>query len=225
MNVEPPPKTLGDDFEMQFALRGNDRLVQLGIDAENKGRIFVVQRREARGHFVLLTLRLGLQRGVNVRVRIFRRGKFHRMIRGAKRVAGVRVLELHHRANVARAETRHRLARLAVEQINLPDAFGDVAVGVEQIAAGRDVPGINPEERKLAEVLFVHRLEHLQHRLGAAECHFQLVAAARVSASTFSRSTGEEPYFAMKSSRRATPTFVAADVQKSGMNSCSCTAA
>ena len=34
----------------------------------------------------------------------------------------------------------------------LTDAFRGVAVGVDQIAAGRDLPGINPEERKLAEV-------------------------------------------------------------------------
>ena len=80
-----------------------------------------MQRRQPRGHFVLFTSRLGLQRGVNVRARIFRHGKFHRMIRRAKRVAGVRVLEFfHRRANVARAETRHRLARPAVEQKNLP---------------------------------------------------------------------------------------------------------
>ena len=81
MKAEPPPKTLRDHFEMQFALRGNDRLVQLRIDAENKSRIFVVQRREPRGQFVLFTLRLELQRGVNVRTRIFRHGKFQRMIR------------------------------------------------------------------------------------------------------------------------------------------------
>ena len=180
MNVEPPPQTLGDHFEMHLALRGNDRLVQLGIDAKNKGRIFVVQRREARGHFVLFALRLELQRGVNVRPRIFRHGKLHRMIRGAKRVAGMRVLEFHRRANVARTETRRLLARLAVEQKNLPDAFRGVAAGVEQIAAGPDLPGIDPEERKLAEVFFVHRLEHLQHRLGAADFHFHRGAAARV---------------------------------------------
>ena len=79
--------------------------MQLRIDTENKCRIFVVQRREPRGHFVLFTWRLGLQRGVNVRARIFRHGKFHRMIRRAKCVAGVRVLEFHRRANVSRAET------------------------------------------------------------------------------------------------------------------------
>src|ERR1043166_449685 len=86
MKPEPPPKTLSDHFEMQFALRGNDRLMQLRIDTENKCRIFVVQRREPRGHFVLFTWRLGLQRGVNVRARIFRHGKLYGMIRGAERV-------------------------------------------------------------------------------------------------------------------------------------------
>src|SRR5262249_50859190 len=87
MQAEPPPKTLRDHFEMQFALRGNDRLVQLRIDTENKCRIFVVQRRESRGHFVLFTSYLELQRGVNVRARIFRHGKFDWVIRRAKRVA------------------------------------------------------------------------------------------------------------------------------------------
>ena len=104
MKPEPPSKTLSDHFEVQFPLRGNDRLVQLRIGAENKCRIFVVQRREPRSRFVLFPPRRGLQRGVNVRARIFRHGKFHRMIRSAKRVAGVRVPELYRRANVARAE-------------------------------------------------------------------------------------------------------------------------
>src|SRR5262249_56096634 len=92
MNVESPPQTLSDHFEMQLALRGNDRLMQLRIDTENKCRIFVVQGRKPCGYFVFFSSRLELQRCVNVRARIFRRGKFHRMIRGAERVAGVRLL-------------------------------------------------------------------------------------------------------------------------------------
>jgi len=60
MKPKPPSKALSDHFEMQFALRGNDRLMQLRIDTENKCRIFVVQRREPRCHFVLFTWRLGL---------------------------------------------------------------------------------------------------------------------------------------------------------------------
>src|SRR5262249_55440595 len=151
MKTEPPPKTFRDHFKMQFALRGNDRLMQLRIDTENKCRIFVVQRREPRGHFVLFTWRLGLQRGVNVLARIFRAGKFPWVIRRAKRAAGLRVLEFHCRANVTGAETRHCLARVAIEQKNLADALGGGAVGVEQITAGRDLPGVDPEERKLSK--------------------------------------------------------------------------
>src|SRR5262249_49720795 len=104
MKTESPPKTLSDHFKMLFPLGGNDRLRQLGRDAENKCRIFVVQRREPRGHFVLFTSYLELQRGVNVRPRILRHRKFDRMIRCAKRVASVGVLEFHGRTNVARAE-------------------------------------------------------------------------------------------------------------------------
>ena len=92
----------------------------------------------------------------------------------------MRVFEFNRRANVARAETGRRLAGLAIEHKNLPNAFRDVSIGIERIAPGRDLPGINPEERKLAEVFFVHRLEHLQHWLGAVDFHFQLGATARV---------------------------------------------
>ena len=45
------------------------------------------------------------------------------------------------------------------------------------------------------------------------------------TAFTFWRSTGEEPYFAMKSIRRAMPVLVSAEVQNNGMNDCLCTAA
>src|SRR5260370_1079008 len=45
------------------------------------------------------------------------------------------------------------------------------------------------------------------------------------TALTFSRSTGDDPYLAMKSMSRATPTFDSAAVQNRGMNDCRCTAA
>ena len=80
----------------------------------------------------------------------------------AKRVAGVRVLELDHRADVAGAERADRLARLAVEQVNLPDALVDLAVAVEQIHAGGDRAGIDAEERQFAEMRLGHRLEDVE---------------------------------------------------------------
>src|SRR5437660_11370690 len=105
MKPEPPPKALSDHFEMQFALRGNDRLMQLRIDTENKCRIFVVQRREPRGHFVLFTWRLGSQRADNVRARTFRHARFQRIIRRADCGPGVRGREYPRRADVSRAGT------------------------------------------------------------------------------------------------------------------------
>ena len=116
---------------MQFALRGNDRLMQLRIDPEEKSRIFIVQGGKPRGHLVLFTLGLQLECGVNVRARIFRHGKFYGMIRGAKGVAGMGVLEFDRRADVTRAKPRDHLAGMTVEQENLADPFRDVAVGVE----------------------------------------------------------------------------------------------
>ena len=98
------------------------------------------------------------------------------MFRRAERVAGVRVLELHHRADVAGAERGDVFAALAVEQENLADAFGDLAVAVEQIRAAAELAGIDAEEGQLAEVRLAHRLENVGDRFAAIEGDFGFVA-------------------------------------------------
>ena len=98
------------------------------------------------------------------------------MFQRAERVAGVRVLELHDRADVARAERVNGLAGLAVEQENLADALGDFAVAVEQIRAGGHRAGIDAEKRQLAELRLGHVLEDVGHGLGVVEDDLGLIA-------------------------------------------------
>ena len=116
MDVVSAAQTVGDDFQMQFTLRGNDRLVQLAVHDIKKRRVFLVQRGEAGGDLILLAFHAGDERGVDVRLGINHLRQRHRMFQRAERVAGVRVLELHHRADVARTERVDGLAGLAVEQ-------------------------------------------------------------------------------------------------------------
>ena len=108
MGVEAAAQAVHDHFQMQFALRRNDRLVQFRIDAINKGRVLLVQRGQAGRDLVLLALGGDLQRGVDGGLRILHLGQLDRARRRAQGVAGVRVLQLDHRADVAAVQFLHR---------------------------------------------------------------------------------------------------------------------
>ena len=108
VDVVAPAEAVGDDFEVQLALGGDDGLAQLGIHHVKEGRVFVVQGRQAGGDFVFLALDAALERGVDVGLGIFDFGQRDGLLGAAERVAGVGVLELDHRADVAGAERRAR---------------------------------------------------------------------------------------------------------------------
>ena len=88
-------------------------------------------------------------------------GKRDGMFRRTQRVAGVRVPELHHRTDVARAQRSDRLPVLAIQQVDLADAFGDFAVAVEQVCAAVDRAGIDAEKGKFAKMRLGHGLENI----------------------------------------------------------------
>ena len=70
------------------------------------------------GDLVLLAFHTALERRVDVRFRILDLRQRHVFLAAAKRIAGVRVLEFHHRPDVARSERRHAHAGLAVELVD-----------------------------------------------------------------------------------------------------------
>ena len=54
MYVVPPAQPVRDDFEVQFALSGEDGLMQFRVHEIKERRVFVVQRGQARSDFVFL---------------------------------------------------------------------------------------------------------------------------------------------------------------------------
>ena len=106
---------------------------------------------------------------MDVRLGILDFRQRHRLLAGAQRVARVRVLELDDRADVPGAERGHARARFAIEQVNLADLLTAAPRGVIEFAAKLDHAGIDPQERQLAKLRLVHRLEHVQHRLGIGQ--------------------------------------------------------
>ena len=54
LHLVPAPQTIGEHAQMQFALGGNNRLVQLRVHVVEQGRILFVQCRQSRGDLVFL---------------------------------------------------------------------------------------------------------------------------------------------------------------------------
>ena len=123
------------------------------------------------------------------------------------------VFEFYHRTDVAGTEFSDRFAVFAVHYIHLADTFGDLAIAVIQFRTTLHRPRINAEERQFAEMRFAIVLNTNADVSGSVKRTSVGCPLASSAAYRF-RSTGEEPYFAMKSMRRATPTFVSAEVQK-----------
>jgi hypothetical protein len=182
VDIEAPAQPIGDDFKVQFALRGDQRLVQFGIDAKMKRRVFVLQCREPGSDAVFFAACLRLQCRVNARLRILDARQPHRSARGTKRVARVRTFQLHHRAEVARVETADRLAIASVKNVNLSETFGDIPAGVQHFHARRNAAGINAKEGQLAEMFLGHRLENLRHGFGTIErdLHLRVIRIDRL---------------------------------------------
>ncbi len=118
-------QALRDDLQVQFALAGDNGLVQLGIDLVKEGGIFVVQRGQAGGDLVFLTLGVKLERGMNIGSGILHFRQDDRIFGSAERVAGVGVLKLDEGANVARVHGRDAGAVFAVQNIDLAQLFGE----------------------------------------------------------------------------------------------------
>ncbi len=86
-------------------------------------------------------------------LRVLHLGQLDRARGGAQGVAGVRVLQLDNRANVAAVQVLDRVAVASVENVNLPDALGDLPVGVEKFHAGFERARINAEKGQFAKML------------------------------------------------------------------------
>ena len=178
MGVESAFQAVHQHIQVQFALGGNDRLVQFRIDAIDKSGVFLMQRRQAGRDLVFLALGGAVQRGMNGGLRILHLHQFDRPRRGAQGVARMRVLQLHHRANIAPGQFLHHGAILSVENIKLADALDHAAISVKKFHARLEAPGINAEKGKLAEVRLGHRLENVGDRLRVGQPDLRRRAAA-----------------------------------------------
>ena len=113
---------------------------------------------------------------MDVRVRIHHFWQRNQTLGGTQRVAGVRILEFDHGADITRGKQRHAGAGLAIQQIDLPDLLGAAPVSVVEFATELDRAGINAEKGQLAKLRLAHRFKYVEHRVGIGQRDFHRFA-------------------------------------------------
>src|ERR1035438_4860240 len=125
------------------------------IDSRITGSVWV-QRVSAR---VALALGPRLDRDVDDRRREGHRLQDHRLGLAAERVAGGGVLQPHHGHDLPGNRERALLALVRVHLVDLADPLLAPLGGFQQLGAGLQAAGVNPDVGQLAEMLVRHDLE------------------------------------------------------------------
>src|SRR4030095_16321416 len=130
IDLVPAFQAIADHLKVQLALGGNDRLMQFRIHMVNESWVFFVECSQTLGDLVLVPFRVELQSGMNIGSGIFHLCQGNGHPRTAKGVAGVSVLKLDDRSNIACVQMGYTGPDLPVQNINLPDFFRDLAVAI-----------------------------------------------------------------------------------------------
>ena len=122
------PLQLGDgDLDVQLSLAGEEQLLGLRIAAVLDRRVLLLEAVHGRADLVLVAAGLRLDRVRQHRLGEHDGRKRHRAGLVAERVVGQRVLQLRHRAEVARLDLRHVGLRLPLEQRDVAEPLLAVA--------------------------------------------------------------------------------------------------
>lgn len=159
----------GDDLEVEFALAGDDGLVEFGIDFVEEGLVLLVEGGEAGGDFIFFAFGFKAERGMDIGFGIFDFREGDGVFGMAEGVTGVGILEFDGGADVAGVQGFDGDAILAIEGVDLSEAFGGFAVAVEEVLADAGGAGVEAEEREFAELGFAHCLEHVEDGIGVVE--------------------------------------------------------
>ncbi|MFM1943499.1 MAG: hypothetical protein RI897_2481 [Verrucomicrobiota bacterium] len=135
VDFEPGFETLGEHLEVEFALAGDDCLVEFAVDVVEERLVFLVEGGEAGGDLVFFAFGFEAQGGVDIGFGVFDFGEFDGFFVQAERIAGVGILELDDGSDVAAEHLVHRVTILAVDAKDLAEAFVELSVGVIEFAA------------------------------------------------------------------------------------------
>src|SRR5256714_2275659 len=144
LDVELAPRAVHQDFQVQLAHAGDERLTGLLVVADAEGRVLLGEALDRGTELLLVGLALRLDRPRDDRLRERHRLQDHRVRRVAERVAGGGLLETLYGDDVARGRSRPLLALVGVHLVDLADPLLAVLGGVDHRGAAlacRSRPG------------------------------------------------------------------------------------
>ena len=169
-HVELALEAVHDDFEVELAHAGDDRLGGLLVERDDEGRVFHRERVERDAELFVVLAGLRLHRDGDHRRREVDRLQRNRVLGVAERVARARLGEAHARHDVAGVRLVQGLLLGGVHAEEAGNALLAVDRGVEQFGAELERARVDAHEGDLAAGLrIVHDLEReTAERLGVA---------------------------------------------------------
>src|SRR5713226_9338105 len=148
-----------DNFEMQFAHAGNQRLPGIRLGGHAEGRIFLREALHSHAKLVLVSLGLGLDGDGDYRRREINRFQNDLLLLVAKRVACIYALESYTSADVAGIHFVNLFALVGVHLQQAADTLAGALGRIENIAAGFQNAGIDADVGYMPDEWVGHDLE------------------------------------------------------------------
>ena len=190
-NVEAPLEFRNRHFHVLLARAGEQKLLRLRVAREPQQQVFFQHAMDGGGELVFVAARLGLDGE--------RDGGFGELHLGendgrglvAERVACQGVLQLRHRADIARVELRHGGLSFPLRHADMGEAFRGPAVEVGKVGFVLDDAGHDFKVADAAGKGISDRLEHVgRNRLGVGDLALDGLAAFVVQALNFASLQG-----------------------------------
>ena len=148
------------DLDVDLRQPGDDLVAGLRVAVQVDRRVLLLQAAQRGEDLVLVALGLGLDREGHDRLGQRQRGHRDRLVAGGQPIAGARLLELGHGADVARPEGVRVALLAALGHDQRPDALLGVRAGVEHLGVGPHNALVDAEEVDPSGELIGLRLEH-----------------------------------------------------------------
>ena len=170
LNLKLPQQTVNNDFQMELAHTGNNRLARLLIGVGLKRGIFLGKLRQSKAHLLLTGLRLWLDGHTNDRLREFHRLENNGMIGIAQRVTGRGILQANRCGDIAGVDALQILTVIGMHLQNAAHTLTSVLIGVHDGLAGLECTGIHTEECQLTDIRVGRDLERQRSKRRVVVC-------------------------------------------------------
>ena len=158
-DVEFALHAVDENFEVEFAHTGNNRLAGFFVRADAEGRVFLSKTVQSESHLFLVGLGLRFDSLGNNRLREFHAFEDDRSVDSAERVTRRNVRQAHGSGDVAGFHELDFLTFVGVHLEQTADTFLLTLDGVHDRVTGVQNAGVDAEEGQLADVRVGHDLE------------------------------------------------------------------